>query len=97
MEEKKVEEILQDEEIPVTEEASGEGDAVQAQDPETEQQNPMKRPLRPILKRHKRTIPKRVRMKIIPTKAGKAFSAGGKRPTRKRQPWRKRSLPLRTA
>ena len=36
MEEKKVEEILQDEEIPVTEEASGEGDAVQAQDPETE-------------------------------------------------------------
>ena len=34
MEEKKVEEILQ--EIPVTEEASGEGDAVQAQDPETE-------------------------------------------------------------
>ena len=30
MEEKKVEEILQDEEIPVTEEASGEGDAVQA-------------------------------------------------------------------
>ncbi len=36
MEEKKVEEILQDEEIPVTEEASGEGDAVQAQDdPET--------------------------------------------------------------
>ena len=39
MEEKKVEEILQDEEIPVTEEASGEGEAVQAQDaevPETE-------------------------------------------------------------
>ncbi len=36
MEEKKVEEILQDEEIPVTEEASGEGDAAQAQDPETE-------------------------------------------------------------
>jgi molecular chaperone GrpE len=39
MEEKKVEEILQDEEIPVTEEASGEGETVQAQDaevPETE-------------------------------------------------------------
>ena len=39
MEEKKVEEMLQDEEIPVTEEASGEGEAVQAQDaevPETE-------------------------------------------------------------
>jgi molecular chaperone GrpE len=39
MEEKKVEEILQDEEIPVTEETSGEGEAVQAQDaevPETE-------------------------------------------------------------
>ena len=39
MEEKKGEEILQDEEIPVTEEASGEGEAVQAQDaevPETE-------------------------------------------------------------
>ena len=39
MEEKKVEEILQDEETPVTEEASGEGEAVQAQDaevPETE-------------------------------------------------------------
>ena len=35
MEEKKVEEILQDEEIPVTEEASGEGEAAQA-DPETE-------------------------------------------------------------
>ena len=36
MEEKKVEEILQEETIPVTEEASGEGDSAQAQDPETE-------------------------------------------------------------
>ena len=99
MEEKKVEEILQDEEIPVTEEASGEGDVPfrHRMILRREQQNPIQRPMRPVLKKHKRTILKRVRMKIILTAGRKAFSVRGKRRTRKRLLCRKRLQALRTA
>lgn len=97
MEEKKVEEILQDEEIPVTEEASGEGDAVQAQDPETETAESDEEAVEADTEETEEVDPEEGSMKIIPRTARKAFSADAKRPTRKRQPWRKRSLPLRTA